>query len=58
MNYFGPADYLDAVNAPGLPRYAKAAPDAGFGKWVSIEAQSNPLPLCTRPNVLIQAKRT
>jgi hypothetical protein len=58
MTYFGPADYMDAVNAPGLPRYAKSAQDAGFGKWVSIEAQSNPLPLCTRPNVLIQAKRT
>jgi hypothetical protein len=58
VNYYAPADYIEACNTPGLPRYAKTAPDAGFNKFVDLEAQSNPLPLCTRPNVLIQAKRT
>ncbi len=58
VNYFAPADYLEAVNTPGLPRYAKTAPDSSFNRWVDIQVQSNPLPICTRPNVLIQGKRT
>ncbi len=55
---FAPADYMETANTIGLPRYAKIAPDASFQKWVDLEVQSNPLPICTRPKVLIKAKRT
>lgn len=56
--YFGPADYLETVNTIGLPKYAKASPDMRFQKFVDLEAQSNPLPICTRPKVLMQGRRT
>ena len=56
--YFGPANYMETVNTLGLPKYAKVAPDMQFQKFVDLEAQSNPLPICTRPKVLMLAKRT
>ncbi|KAB2876899.1 MAG: major capsid protein [Bauldia sp.] len=55
--HFGPADYMETVNTPGLPRYAKAIPMRN-DKGMDIEMQSNPLSLCTMPKVLIKAKRT
>lgn len=56
--YFGPANYIETVNTLGLPKYAKVSPDNQFQKWIDVEAQSNPLPICTRPKVLMLAKRT
>ena len=56
--YFGPANYVETVNTLGLPKYAKVAPDTRFQKWVDLEAQSNPLPICTRPKALIKGKNT
>jgi hypothetical protein len=56
--YFGPANYIETVNTLGLPKYAKVSPDMQFQKWVDLEAQSNPLPICTRPKVLMIGKRT
>ena len=56
--YYGPADYIETVNTIGLPKYMKQAADERFNKYVDLEAQSNPLPLCTRPKALIKAKRT
>ena len=41
-----------------LPRYAKQAVDQQFARWVMLHVQSNPLPICTRPRVLIKGKRT
>lgn len=58
VNYFGPADYVETVNTLGLPKYVKSSVDPKFQKFVNMEAQSNPLPLCTRPKTLILAKRT
>ena len=56
---FCPADYLEAVNTIGLPKYSKAAPDpSGFNRFIALEAQSNPVTLCTRPRVLRKAKIT
>lgn len=50
---FCPADYMEAVNTNGLPKYSKAAPDpSGFDKFVALEVQSNPVTYCTRPRVL------
>lgn len=56
--YNAPADFVETVNTLGLPRYAKQAVDQEFGRWVKLHTQSNPLPICTRPKVLIKGKRT
>jgi len=56
--YNAPADFVETVNTIGLPRYAKQAIDDEFGRWVKLHTQSNPLPICTRPKVLIKGKRT
>jgi len=50
---FAPADYLDTVNTIGLPYYAKQWVEQP-GKRVELEAQSNPLFMCTRPRAVIK----
>ncbi len=55
--YFAPADFLETVNTIGLPRYAKAAPDTEFNRFVKLHTQQNPLPLCLRPKTLMIGKR-
>lgn len=53
--YYAPADYFETANTEGRPRYMKVAPDpSGFNKFVQLEAQSNPLAMCHRPEVLIK----
>jgi hypothetical protein len=37
---------------------AKQAMDQQFARWLMLHVQSNPLPICTRPRVLIKGKRT
>jgi hypothetical protein len=56
--YNAPADFVETANTIGLPRYAKQAVDQQFARWVMLHVQSNPLPICTRPRVLIKRKRT
>jgi hypothetical protein len=55
--YYAPADFMETVNTIGLPRYAKAAPDTEFNRWVKLHTQQNPLPLCLRPKTLMIGKR-
>ncbi len=50
---FAPANYVETVNTIGLPYYAKSEP-MDFGKGYSIEAQSNPLNLVTRPAAVVK----
>ena len=50
---FAPADYVEAVNTTGLPYYAKQEL-MDFGKGVELEAQSNPIQLCTRPKAVVR----
>jgi hypothetical protein len=44
------------------PNTKAAVHQAGGGqqlaRWVMLHVQSNPLPICTRPRVLIKCKRT
>lgn len=54
--YNAPADFVETVNTIGLPRYAKQAVDDEFGRWVKLHTQANPLPICTRPKVLMRGK--
>ena len=50
--YLGPANYNEAVNTLGLDMYAKAEPRK-MGKGWDLEAQSNPLSVCTAPDALV-----
>ena len=55
ISRFAPGDYMEAVNTTGLPYYAKQE-IMPFNKGVEIEAQSNPIHLCTRPKAVIRLK--
>lgn len=50
---YAPADMLEAVNTVGLEVYAKMEPRK-FNRGADIHTQSNPLPLCRRPAVLVK----
>ncbi len=49
-----PGDFLETVNTPGQEIYAKQELKK-FDKGVEIWMESNPLPLCLRPGVLVKA---
>jgi hypothetical protein len=57
-HYNAPAAFVEAANTIGLPRYAKQSVDQQFARWVMLHVQSNPLPICARPRVLIKGNRT
>jgi len=50
---YAPANYVETANTIGLPLYAKTEPTP-LGKGQLIEAQSNPLSICTRPRAVIK----
>ena len=52
--YFAPADFNETANTLGLPLYAKQEPRK-FGRGTDLHTQSNPLPICLRPEVLVKA---
>ena len=51
------ADASPVRYAP-VPTAAQRAWREQFARWVMLHVQSNPLPICTRPRVLIKGKRT
>lgn len=51
--FLAPADFIETVNTPGLPRYAKQKL-MDFGRGVVIHTQSNVLPYFKRPQMLIK----
>ncbi|MDF1577680.1 MAG: major capsid protein [Desulfobulbales bacterium] len=51
--YNGPADFLETANTVGVPYYAKQEVRK-FGRGLDLHTQSNPLPLCHRPAVLVK----
>ena len=55
--YWAPADYMETVNTNGQRLYMKQYEMAN-GKGVHLDTQMNALNICTRPNVLLQGKRT
>jgi len=55
--YFAPADFMETVNTIGLPQYAKQE-SMDFDRGVRLHTQSNPLPICTRPGVLVSGRKT
>lgn len=50
--YWGPADFIESVNAMGQQLYVKQATDLEFQRWVKLHTQSNPLFVCKRPALL------
>lgn len=50
---YAPANYIETVNTLGLPMYARAEV-RDMNKGYDLEAQTNPLNLCTRPNAVIK----
>lgn len=51
---FAPADWIETVNTVGLDFYAAVEPMADRKKGVTIDTQSNPLPMCLNPSVLVE----
>lgn len=56
ISRYAPANWFSAVNRKGLPRYAMATLDPTGEKWIDLEAQTNGLHICTRPEVLIPGR--
>jgi hypothetical protein len=50
---FAPADFVETANTIGLEIYSKQEL-AKFGRGVELHTQSNPLPICYRPGVLVK----
>ena len=53
QTFYAPAPYMETVNTIGLPYYAKQEL-MDFGKGVELEAQSNPINICTLPESVIK----
>lgn len=51
--YFAPADFNETVNTLGQELYAKQEPRK-FDRGTDLHTQSNPLPMCHRPGVLLK----
>ena len=51
--YFAPADFNESVNTMGQEIYAKQEPRK-FERGTDLHTQSNPLPMCHRPGVLVK----
>lgn len=57
QTYCAPADFNETVNTVGLPYYAKIA-EREHGRGYNLHTQSNPLPLCQRPGVIVRLTKT
>jgi len=54
QTHYAPADYVETVNTMGQRFYSKQE-RMPFDRGVELETQSNPLPICNRPNTLIKS---
>ena len=52
-NVYAPGNFIETTNTPGIELYAKQATEV-MGRWVDLWMESNPLPLCLRPAVLVK----
>lgn len=50
-----PADFVETANTLGIELYAKQQ-ERKFGRGIDLHTQSNPLPICYRPAVLVEVK--
>ena len=54
---YAPGDFLESVNTLGLPLYSKMK-ERDFGRGMDLHTQSNPLPICYRPGVLVKLTKS
>lgn len=54
--FYAPADFNETANTLGLPLYAKQAARK-FERGTEVHTQSNPLPICLRPEVLVKGTK-
>ncbi|MBA3973355.1 MAG: major capsid protein E [Candidatus Solibacter sp.] len=54
--FYAPADFNETANTLGLPLYAKQAARK-FERGTEVHTQSNPLPICLRPEVLVKGAK-
>lgn len=52
-DFGAPADFLETVNTTALPYYARQQ-NKDFNRGIDLHAQSNILPLVSRPNLLVE----
>jgi hypothetical protein len=52
-----PADFIETTNTLGIELYAKQE-DRKFGRGIDLHTQSNPLPICYRPGILVKLTKT
>nr|WP_255566801.1 major capsid protein [Rhodovulum sp. 12E13] len=57
MALYTPGDYMDAVNGPGLARYASAEM-MDHGKGIEYELAAFPVDACTRPEAIQRISAT
>lgn len=55
--YFAPADFMETVNTQGLEVYAKQE-RLKFDRGIEVHTQSNPLPMCLRPELLVKLTKS
>jgi hypothetical protein len=53
---YAPGDFIETVNTIGIPLYAKQE-TRKFGRGVDVHVQSNPLPICYRPGLLVKLSK-
>lgn len=52
--YFGPPTILAEANTIGEELYVRTSLDPEFGRWIKLHSQSSPLPIVTRPSLLVK----
>lgn len=56
--YYAPANRFSWVNRPGVPFYFFEIRDPLRDQWIEFDGESNPLPICTRPQGVIELTAT
>lgn len=54
---FAPAPTFDTVNTLGQEWYSRIITDKDRAEWAEVEIESHRLPICTRPEVLLQGNK-
>jgi hypothetical protein len=55
--FIAPADYFETLGTPGKPVYSKLSWDTKQNRYVDIHTQSNVMPMCRRPAVLVKGMK-
>lgn len=54
---FAPAPTFDTINTLGQEWYSRVLVDEKRNEWADVEMESHRLPICTRPEVLLQGNK-